>query len=523
MKKLLFIVLAAALCLASCDQLEQLENGLGGKSSPVAFAAYVGPFTKVTGTAFDEGDQIGITALAPINRTNVCYTVSGGSLNASDPICWAADQTDATTFIGVYPFKNGLDPTSAFTFSASDNQTSGLAASDLLAAKASAKEGAVQLAFTHKMSKISITVEGLQASAVAIANVPLTVNADIVADTFTGTDARGTVQACKLSDGTWEAIVAPHKGYAGVVKVTTADGKTVEIKPSETSKELGSGKQVSATVSAAQAKPVSYTYVIEDWVSAGNVAYTPGAGEDMAEHSLFLSVNDKYIPMEYAGDCKWSVTNVFEERDRSVIYIDNRFFGRGFEDNHIQFDGTVKAMTQLYYWITDFPCKATITYDMANEKIEFSYNDTWVDAGRVTIKGNLLQGLNFPPAADTTVTVPWQKNKYGENIYRAVGPLDYLKASGVKVGDGHLVVNTAVTANDVSNNVYVYTSNLGVEYVFWPDEDPDYYYPVFLDGLSIYGVIEDNVITFFKGSFVVMYYNNNETIVNTKVTLTILN
>jgi hypothetical protein len=533
MKKLLFPVLAAMLCFVACEEMNipGIEPG-GQKADPVVFTALVGDFTKVSsGTSFDEGDAIGITALAPINRTNVCYTVKSGALSADDPICWASDQSQTVKFIGVYPFKNGLDPTKSFSFSANGNQSRGTSDSDLLTAVAEAKEGTVQLAFAHRMSKLVITVEGVEATAVSVENVPLSLQADIVAGTYTAGEVPSSVIAFKNSDGKWEAIVAPHKRYAGVIKVTAQDGKTYEFTPSVTDGELGSGKMVTATVTANSApaeQAVSYTYSIDDWVAGGTIPYTPGAGADTAEHDCYLSVNGTFEKMDYAGNCVWSITRAFTGREYCVVYIDNKFVGRGFEDNYIQFDGEYEAMVTLYYWIApEYPCKVTISYDMVKEKIRFAFidSDTWADAGTVTVNGNILEGFGFPAAPNSTVTVPWQKNKYDENVFRAVGPFDYLKNGGVNVGPGHVVLQLGISDEYHDGNLVSFLmSNTGLQYEFWPVDDPGFYYPIFIDGQNVYGSIENNVITFEKGSVHVKYSDYAEiTEVNSAVTFTINN
>lgn len=530
MKKLLFPLLSAILCFAACEQLEQLSNGsgTGTQANRVAFSTSVGAFTKATETAFEEGDLIGISALSPINKTNVCYTFRGDSLSASDPICWAEGQSGPAKFVAMYPYKNGLDPARPFSFEVSPDQSNSTAGSDLLAAVTDAAEGTVRLAFTHKLSKIVVSVEGVEATSVTIVNVPLSVNADILAGTFTATSDRSSVRAHKNASGKWEAIVAPHTSYAGIIKVVAADGKTYEFNPSGQNITLASGVQVSATVTPAQTpvpQQTAYTYSISDWQDGGNVSYTSGAGEDLKEHDCYLSVNDEFVPMDYAGNCVWSITREFNTRDYCVIFIDNRFIGRGFETNYLEFDGVYRAEKTLYYWIPSFPCKATVSFDYANEKISISYEDTWQDAGSVKLEGAVLQGLGFAGTPAGGYTAKWQKNKYAEGIYRVYRPFDYLKGSVNDLGEGHIVLEIVANAETGTNDVGVLHSVTGLQYEFWPEEDPGYLAPVSLDGLSVYGTKTDNVISFGEDVVVVQYlYDKPEGMVmNSAFTLTILN
>jgi hypothetical protein len=511
--------------------MAKIEEELNGKKDAVVFVTSVDAFTKVTGSFFDEGEAIGITALSPINKTNVCYTVKDGALTAADPICWLEDQTDTTRFLAVYPFTSSLNPAQPFTFTANVDQTRGSDSSDLLtAAMTSTKQaGAVRLAFYHRMAKLVISVEGGDASSVTIENVPLAATADIVKGTFTAAGSNGSVKAGKQSDGTWTAIIAPHKGYAGVVKVVSNDGKETVYRPSGDVADLTSGKQATIQlrpVTVDPAKEATYSYSIEEWYDCGVLPYTPGAeGADYAEHNcmLYRANTGDYFDMEYSGNSVWSYTGVFNQNDYFVLYIDNRFWGRGFESNCLQFDGDYNAMRTLYYWMIDYPCKATVTYDMLNEKIHISYEDTWEDAGQVKIEGNLLQGLGVA-ASSGPVTVPWQKNRYAESVYRAVGPFDYLNGSGTSVNPGHIVLDIAVKANDVENNVSFLKSNTGLLYAFWPEEAPEYLSPVIIYYQSVYGIIEGNVITIPAGSVVVPDFNAPEgTIMNSEVKLTILN
>ena len=529
MKRIFFSLLPALLMFAACEEMAKLEEELNGPKDAVVFVTSVDAFTKVSGSFFDEGEAIGITALSPINRTNVCYTVKGGSLTAADPICWLADQEDTTRFLAVYPFTSGQDPTQPFTFTVNADQTRGGDSSDLLTAAVTStkQEGAVRLAFRHRMSKLVINVEGADVSAVTVENVPLAATVDINENRCRPTGSNGSVKAGKQADGTWAAIIAPPFDLAATVKVTTTDGKETVYRP-ERQDQLKPGWIASISIKAGEAPtPVetTYSYTIEEWYNVGTFAYTYGTeGSGLAEHNCMLYNNstDEYFDMDYVGKGVWSINKVFAKNDRIILYVDNRFWGRGFESNFLQFNGLYQAMYTLFYWIPDFPCKATVTYDMLNEKLGIDYEDTWVDAGYVRIEGNLLQGLGF---ADRAVadTLVWQKNQYAESIYRAVGPFNYLKKNGVEVGENHIILDLAVKANETDNNVSFLVSDTGLQYALWLDE-PDALVKVFIQGQSVYGTKEGNVITIPEGSVSVLWFEGPEdTVMNSEVKLTILN
>ena len=90
MKKVLYAALAA-LALAACSKQESVRPVQQGE---VRFTTNIQTYTvKATDTAFENNDEIGIFAGAPISKNNVKAVVTGTSLIPVTPIKWVEDNS----------------------------------------------------------------------------------------------------------------------------------------------------------------------------------------------------------------------------------------------------------------------------------------------------------------------------------------------------------------------------------------------------------------------------------------------
>ena len=91
-------MLACTLLVAGCKPDEGKNGGMAkfSASRDVLFSADINRFAvKATDTAFDNGDEIGLFAGAPIVKNNVKGVVAGTkvTVDAANPIQWLTDQT----------------------------------------------------------------------------------------------------------------------------------------------------------------------------------------------------------------------------------------------------------------------------------------------------------------------------------------------------------------------------------------------------------------------------------------------
>lgn len=150
--------------LAGCSSEEGSE---GIDSNVMQFqVSYPGeqtPSTRVTDTAFESGDRVGLfltTANELLessgNYVNNAPLTNNGSLwNTDKPIYWNNGSYDAYAY---YPYRTEVGSVDDYDFSvATDQRGEGYAASDFLFAQAkglTASASPVQLQFAHRMSRI---------------------------------------------------------------------------------------------------------------------------------------------------------------------------------------------------------------------------------------------------------------------------------------------------------------------------------------------------------------------------------
>ena len=108
MKKVLYAALAA-LALAACSKQESVRPVQQGE---VRFTTNIQTYTvKATDTAFENNDEIGIFAGAPISKNNVKAVVTGTSLIPVTPIKWVEDNNSVVDFVAYYPYADAASLT----------------------------------------------------------------------------------------------------------------------------------------------------------------------------------------------------------------------------------------------------------------------------------------------------------------------------------------------------------------------------------------------------------------------------
>ena len=315
MKRALFLS-ACLLAVFACEKNTENTQPTPGNEAAEAFDVRIAPvMTKVTQTAFEQGDAIGltITRSSGAYATNQKMTYDGSVFSGS--LKWYAEGTDGATLAAYYPYAEATP--AAFTVQA--DQSAGTSASDFVAG---IKENvlpsahAVTIPFRHKLSLISISVtnnaEG-EISSLSVSGARLTakIGADFSA-TVDETASAGSIVSHKNSAGNYEVILPPQT-VTLAVKVVTAGNKQLSQALKEAVLEGGKKYSVSIVVN-----PEDLTVVtdgdISDWDNGGNLDNddtVPGNADGDLEENLsenyIVYHGDKYT-IAKMKDGKWWMT-----------------------------------------------------------------------------------------------------------------------------------------------------------------------------------------------------------------------
>lgn len=164
MKKMLLLAAGALLSLAACDSNEMGNNRSLNDGSALFSATIDGQqLTRAYNDQWETGDMIGITGTCGTkNYTNVVYASTAGKENdfefkEGDKIYYQDNGT--VTFTTYYPWKMELSAVTTIDF-ATDAQSNQKNFDFLWAqGKGSKNEPTVDFSFTHRMSKMAITVK----------------------------------------------------------------------------------------------------------------------------------------------------------------------------------------------------------------------------------------------------------------------------------------------------------------------------------------------------------------------------
>ncbi len=231
-----YFILPLVMMMAACSKSETpmpLDDGT------MRFEV-IHPSTRVTETAFEEGDKMGLYVTDYVGEVapplqisgnwanNVAATLTNGVWNTEKPVYWSDNKMDVyayypymePTSIELHPFQIALDQ----SIEGAEGEMGGYEASDFLWAKAAgvtSAEGAVALEFRHRMSKFVIKLvkgpdykgdlpenaEVFIHSVVPTANIDFTTGT-VVKDMF---GEMATVKCRKVDNGTYEAIMVPQR------------------------------------------------------------------------------------------------------------------------------------------------------------------------------------------------------------------------------------------------------------------------------------------------------------------------
>ncbi|MBR6456998.1 MAG: fimbrillin family protein [Bacteroidales bacterium] len=177
MKKF-FLALAAIAALASCQKKDEMKPYVGDTSRPVSFSVENIYSLETKADPIASGKKVGIYAGEPINKENVAFNVTMTGANAgtlapveTNSLLWGVGQTtQATKFLGIYPYIPGLDLSGetesdkyiGFTLHNADDMAT---LDEILTASASQAPGTgetpakVALTFSHPFAKLVYNID----------------------------------------------------------------------------------------------------------------------------------------------------------------------------------------------------------------------------------------------------------------------------------------------------------------------------------------------------------------------------
>lgn len=235
--RLLSTVATTLLLAVGCSKADDTADY---QNTRIQINGQITPIAKASDAGFGNGDAIGVFvsdnsnestpgAFTASRAVNVKHTKDASGWTASSAILWTDNTTKATVW-GIYPYDATMTAASAtYTFTVQNDQNrlanpekiSGYEASDLLWASTPAPvaptKDAIQLNFSHALSKISLTLAKTDdlttdittGVTVTVGELPLTALVNMTDGSISSTSGTGAITARKSSDYIYEAIVAP--------------------------------------------------------------------------------------------------------------------------------------------------------------------------------------------------------------------------------------------------------------------------------------------------------------------------
>jgi len=391
MKRSLITLLAAAAVLAACSKTESVLPS-GSVSGPVRFTTDINTYSvKATDTAFEDNDQVGIFAGAPISVSNVKASVSGSALTPETAISWVPGSTATVSFFAYYPYAEGAVQAYPFAVAANQSAIADFKKSDLMIAKASSAPTteAVALKFNHALSKVVFALDnqlsGVSVTKLEFINVALGAVIDLQTGAVTpSNETLKTVVANKTAENAYQLLIVPQTAKP-TVKITLSNGEAYLY---ELAAEFAfkAGKKASANLVVKQPsdeQEVLFSFEIVDWeADETELAYgepVPATPDDVVWSVVGLG--DKWdvdIPME----CTISGENPGEGTFEADITFG---FGDAFK------------LRQNKSWDLSAGLKEGWTYYGTGE-FEDGYLDTREGAGDITLQvcGEMHLKFEYP-------------------------------------------------------------------------------------------------------------------------------
>ena len=292
----------AALAMAGCEKSNDMPQESGpGHPAEIRFAPAIVPLTRATGTAFEEGDAVGIycvestddPAAAIVGERyidNKQLTMTAGTLTGTTPCFWPTEYTGPSDFYAYFPYnEKGLSgDKQSYEISVALDQSDDEAfrTSDHMLARAqntARTEKAIPLDFKRLMSLLDFVllpgtgyddVDGILAAEVQVMNMAQVANVDFVTGEVSSPAIKANITphgSFRASDGKAvgvEAIVPPQhvdtRSYLFNVRIGERNFRCTTDK--ELTFEAGRRYTFTLTINrAAAGGAVALSPTIEDW------------------------------------------------------------------------------------------------------------------------------------------------------------------------------------------------------------------------------------------------------------------
>ncbi|MBQ8456667.1 MAG: fimbrillin family protein [Prevotella sp.] len=461
-------VIATMAMFTACSQNEAEDIAPIGKSNVISLTSSMETMraanelqTNAINTSVKVG-AFGVSGSATItNGNNNEYTVeSTGSLTATNEMAWPSNTSAKVNIYAYAPYQSNWAYNSANAFAVNTDQSSNAnyLASDLLYAKAtdqSQTTEAIALNFTHKLSRINVTIKkGEDASAVTLNGAKVYITNTYTATTLnpsTGALAEAPSTAADILIGTLSAeptatgttlygITIPQAIAAAtkLVKVTTTDKVYVAKLGSATTLEGGKSYNFTATIgtsteatltlgsvtltgwgdatdlgSATMEEVISYEigdYVLTDGTFMKASAYDTASAEDKAKVAGIIFSKEVSTIDAAAGYNAYAVglSRKKQSFTTNTDYPDQMctpLLGTSFADAFADLDGrtrTSQMLTSSYYNALDENGKAAFIGNLSWYTKTVSANASgWF----LPSFGQLMRILNLGGASITSSSI----------------------------------------------------------------------------------------------------------------------
>lgn len=240
----------AALAMAGCEKSNDMPQESGpGHPAEIRFAPAIVPLTRATGTAFEEGDAVGIycvestddPAAAIVGERyidNKQLTMTAGTLTGTTPCFWPTEYTGPSDFYAYFPYnEKGLSgDKQSYEISVALDQSDDEAfrTSDHMLARAqntARTEKAIPLDFKRLMSLLDFVllpgtgyddVDGILAAEVQVMNMAQVANVDFV----TGEVSSPAIKANITPHGSFRASDGKAVGVEAIVPPQHVDARS---------------------------------------------------------------------------------------------------------------------------------------------------------------------------------------------------------------------------------------------------------------------------------------------------------
>lgn len=251
MKKILFVIAAAALLSCGCKKHEPEQEPTPPPAQQVRIPITLSTdiWTKATDSGYENGDKVGIYTVNQVNGAsgtlansgnhldNTKFSYNGSAWNPDNPVYWK-DETTPADFYCYYPYVQTVSDVTALPFSVKADQStlSDYKASELLWGKtenAKPSKDPVNITTKHAMSNLLIyvkpgsgyTEETLAAESVSVKITGVKTSAKLNLSTGKVTaDGAAEDMVPYKENGYWRALVVPQDIVGTeLIKVTVGE------------------------------------------------------------------------------------------------------------------------------------------------------------------------------------------------------------------------------------------------------------------------------------------------------------